>query len=96
MNIDDDPILQYEVARELFNTRIAECSARIGEEQEKPVPDAGLIAAIRREQLAIALEQHNLRLDRSAEVAAAIRWHRVALAQQRERYWPARSPTGGC
>lgn len=96
MNIDGDPILQYEVARELFNTRIAECSARIGEEQEKPVPDAGLIAAIRREQLAIALEQHNLRLDRSAEVEAAIRWHRVALAQQREHYWPARSPTGGC
>jgi len=91
-----DPVLNYEVARELFNTRIAECSARIGEEQEKPVPDAGLIAAIRQEQLAIALEQGDLMQAGGATVAAAIRWHRVALAQQRERYWPARSPAGGC
>lgn len=85
----DDPVLNYEVARELFNTRIAECSALIGEEEDKPVPDAALIAAIQQEQLAIAQEQADLQ-PASAAVAAAIRWHRVALAQQRERYWPTR------
>ena len=83
-----DPVLNYEVARELFNTRIAECSARIGEEREKTVPDLMLIAAIQQEQLAIAQEQAGLQPANAAAVAAAIRWHRVALAQQRGRYWP--------
>ncbi len=80
--------LQCEVAQELCNTRIAECSARMSEEEEKPVPDAALIEAIRQEQLAIAREQTNLLGAGTATLAAAIRWHRVALAQQRERYWP--------
>lgn len=61
----------------------------MGEEQEKPMPDVALIEAIRQEQLALALEQHNLRSDKPAEVAAAIRWHRVALAEQQARYWGA-------
>lgn len=85
-----DAVLHREVARELCNTRIAECSARIGEEEEKPVPDAVLIAAIRREQLAIVREQTNLMQAGAATVAASIRWHRAALAQQRERFWPTR------
>ena len=84
----DDEVLYLSVARELCNTRIAECSARMGEEREKPVPDVGLIAAILQEQLAIAREQDDLLHAGTATVAAAIRWHRVALAQQRERYWP--------
>lgn len=88
MNLSDDPVLQCEVARELCNTRIAECSARMGEEQAKPVPDAALIAAIRQEQLAITRERSSLLGAGAATVAAAIRWQRVALAQQRARYWP--------
>lgn len=84
----DDEVLCLSVARELCNTRIAECSARIGEEREKPVPDVALIAAIRQERLAIAREQAGLMRSGAAMVASSIRWHRVALAQQRARYWP--------
>ena len=74
----------------MFNARIATCSQRLAEEEARPLPDTALIEVIEWEQLEIALERSNLKLTHLAEVAAVIRWSRVALAQQEERYWPSR------
>ncbi len=82
-----EQVLQYEVARELFNTRIAQCSARLDEEQAKAVPDAMVIGQVRADMATLVREREDLSLTADAAVAAAIRWHRVALARQQARYW---------
>lgn len=83
-----EQVLQYEVAREMCNTRIAQCSARIGEEKTKAVPDAVLIGRIVAESIAIGVERTRLSLTDDAAVAASIQRSQSELVQQRARYWP--------
>ena len=83
-----EQVLQYEVANELCNTRIAECSGRMGEERAKAVPDEALIERIHAEMMAIGLERVDLPpLTDDAAVAASITHSQVELALQRVRYW---------
>jgi hypothetical protein len=55
-----EQVLAYEVASELANTHIADCSAAIGEEEEKACPDQARIDQLREASLAIALERRLL------------------------------------
>jgi len=82
-----EQILNYEVASELCNTRIAQCSARIGEEEAKAVPDEALIEQVRQDLFAISNERSAVRLTDDAAVDAWIKHSQVELKQQKARYW---------
>lgn len=83
MSYTGEQVAQYVVARELCNTRLANCSARIGEEHAKPVPDATVIDQVHAEMTAIVLERRALPLTDDAAVAASIRHSQSELARQR-------------
>ncbi|MFC3549503.1 hypothetical protein ACFOLC_00565 [Lysobacter cavernae] len=83
----NEQVLNFEVACELCNTRIAQCSARIGEEEAKAVPDVALIEQVRQDLFAISLERNAVRLTDDAAVAAWIEHSQVELERQKARYW---------
>lgn len=64
-----EQVLAYEVASELANTRIADYSAAIGEEEEKPCPDQARIDQLREASIAIALERRGLSMTDDRSVA---------------------------
>ena len=64
-----EQVLAYEVASELANTHIADCSAAIGEEEEKTCPDQARIDQLREASLAIALERRSLSMTDDGAVA---------------------------
>lgn len=64
-----EQVLAYEVASELANTHIADCSAAIGEEMEKANPDQARIDQLREASQAIALERRSLSMTDDDAVA---------------------------
>lgn len=64
-----EQVLAYEVACELANTHIADCSAAIGEEEKKADPDQVELERFREASLAIALERRRLCMTDTEAVA---------------------------
>ncbi len=64
-----EQVLAYEVACELANTHIADCSAAIGEEEQKADPDRVEIERLREASIAIALERRSLSMTDPEAVA---------------------------
>lgn len=62
-----EQVLTYEVARELINSHIADCSAVIGDESEKVDPDQMLIEQMHSKQAALVFERE--RMDMTDDVA---------------------------
>lgn len=82
-----EQVLNYEVASEMCNTRIAQCSARIGEEKAKTIPDETLIEQVRQDLFAISSERGKIQLTDDAAVAAWITHSQGELERQKARYW---------
>jgi hypothetical protein len=53
-------ILDYEVARDLINTKIAGLSSRLGDEEGKLVPDQSVIDDLEKQMIEAAIEQELL------------------------------------
>ena len=71
-----DQVLAYEVARELINSHIADCSADIADEEAKSEPSADRLAEIRRRQTGLVLERRALDMTDDAAVSQAVATHR--------------------
>lgn len=84
-------VLAYEVARELINSHIADCSAEIADEEAKADPSADHLTEIRRRQTELVWEREALdmtddaavsqivikyrRIPASSEATPALHWH---------------------
>lgn len=64
-----EQVLAYEVASELANTHIADCSAAIAEEEEEACPDQARIDRLQEASLAIAVERRRLSMTDDAAVS---------------------------
>lgn len=72
----------YEVARDLLNTYVADCSAEIGIEEAKPTPDMKRIEKIEAVQRAILLEREDMVMTDDAAMHAILAKYRRAPTQQ--------------
>lgn len=71
-----EQVLTYEVARELINSHIADCSAAIGDEQGKAVPDQECIEKMREKMTALVIERRQMNMIDDAAVSAVIAKYR--------------------
>lgn len=55
-----EQVLTYEVARDLINSHIADCSAAIGDEQEKATPDQTRIGQMRQKAALLFSERERM------------------------------------
>lgn len=65
-----EQVLAYEVARELINSHIADCSAVLGEEEEKAEPDHARIEHAHRKMDALFHEREQMELTDDAAISA--------------------------
>lgn len=80
-----DQVLAYEVARELINSHIADCSADIADEEAKAEPSADRLAEIRRRQTGLVLERRALDMTDDATVSQAVAKYRRIPASSESR-----------
>lgn|GEM_PF-3324000 len=71
-----EQVLAYEVARELANLHIADCSALIGDEQERTAPDQARVEQMHEKMTALVIEQRKLDMTDDAAVSTFIRKYR--------------------
>ncbi|MFT3761993.1 MAG: hypothetical protein QM761_05130 [Pseudoxanthomonas sp.] len=74
-----EQVLAYEVARELINSHIANCSAAIGEEQRKFIPDQTRIEQVRAKMTALFIERNRLDMTDDDAVSDVTRKYRQEL-----------------
>jgi hypothetical protein len=72
----EEQLLAYEVARDLLNTYVADCSAELGIEEAKPKPDMKRIEKIDAMRLAILNEREDLNITDDAAMEAVIAKYR--------------------
>lgn len=70
--------LTYEVARDLLNTYVADCSAQLGIERAAPVPNVKQIAKIHAMQQSILLERNRMNMTDDEAMQATIAKYRRA------------------
>lgn len=68
--------LTYEVARDLLNTYIADCSAELGIERAKPNPDPKRIEKLQAMQREIFLERSEMDMTDDAAMQAVVAKYR--------------------
>lgn len=71
-----EQVLAYEVARELINSHIADCSAQIADEEAKAEPSADHLTEIRRQQTGLVLEREALDMTDDAAVSQVVAKYR--------------------
>lgn len=71
-----DQVLAYEVARELINSHIADCSAEIGDEEARAKPSVDRLAEIHRRQTELVLEREALDMTDDAAVSQIVAKYR--------------------
>ncbi len=71
-----DQVLAYDVARELINSHIADCSEEIADEEAKAEPSADRLAEIRRRQTGLVLERGALDMTDDAAVSQVVAKYR--------------------
>ena len=71
-----EQVLTYEVARELLNSHIADCSAVIGDEREKDVPDLGRIEQMHQKMQALFNERERMDMTNDDAMRAVIAKYR--------------------
>ena len=72
-----EQVLAYEVARELINSHIADCSAAIYDEEEATAPDADRIREIGERMSSLIHEREELDMTDDAAVSAVVaKYHR--------------------
>lgn len=73
-----EQVLTYEVARELINSHIADCSATIGDEEEKAKPNRTRIERMRTKMAALVHEREEMDLtDDDAMHAVIAKYRRI-------------------
>lgn len=70
MGYSYEQVLNYEVARELINSHIADCSAALWDEREKAMPDPKRIEQI--QQKTQVLFNERARMDMTDDAVAAV------------------------
>lgn len=65
-----EQVLAYEVARELINSHIADCSAAIAEEQAKSNPKTERLASLDDRQTGLVVERRRMDMTDDAGVAS--------------------------
>lgn len=71
-----EQVLAYEVARELINSHIADCSAAIGDEEDKAVPDQERIEQMREQMTALVIERRQMNMTDDADMRAVVAKYR--------------------
>lgn len=71
-----EQVLAYEVARELINSHVADCSAEIADEDAKANPSADYLTEIRRRQTGLVLEREALDMTDDAAVRRIVAKYR--------------------
>lgn len=71
-----EQVLTYEVARELINSHIADCSAAIGDEGEKAEPDQVRIEQMRAKMTALVIERRRMDMTDDEAMRAVIAKYR--------------------
>lgn len=72
MSYTYDQVLAYEVARELINSHIADCSAKMADEKAKAEPNADRLAEIVRRQAGLVSEREALDMTDDAAVSQVV------------------------
>lgn len=75
-----DQVLAYEVARELINSHIADCSAAMADEEAKAEASADRLAEIRRRQTGLVSEREELDMTDDAAVSRVVAKYRLIPA----------------
>lgn len=70
-------VLTYEVARELINSAIADCSAAIGDEEEKAEFDQARIEELQERVTALVIERRQMDMTDDAGMANVIAKYRT-------------------
>lgn len=71
-----EQVLAYEVARELINSHIADCSAAIGDESEKVEPDQLRIEQMHEKMTALVIERRQMDMTDDAAMRAVVAKYR--------------------
>lgn len=71
-----EQVLTYEVARELLNSHMADCSAAIWNEREKAVPDQGRIEEMDRKMQSLFNEREQMDMTNDDAMRAVIARYR--------------------
>ncbi len=71
-----DQVLGYEVARELINSHIADCSAEISDEEARAKPSVDRLAEIHRRQIELVLEREALDMKDDVAVSHVVAKYR--------------------
>lgn len=67
-----EQVLVYEVARDLINSHIADCSAAIGDEKEKAEPNQLHIEQMREKMTALVIEREQMEMTDDAAMRAVV------------------------
>lgn len=73
MNYTYEQVLACEVAHELINSHIADCSAEIGDEEKKAEPDLARVEELRKKVIALVLERGRMQLTDDAAITSKYR-----------------------
>lgn len=76
MGYSYEQVLNYEVARELINSHIADCSAALWDEREKATPDLQRIERIHEKMHALWIERGNMDMTDAAVAAVITKYQR--------------------
>lgn len=76
MGYSYEQVLNYEVARELINSHIADCSAAIGDEHEKAFPDHARIEQMRQKMALLFTERERMDMTNDDAMRALITKYR--------------------
>ena len=71
-----EQVLTYEVARELINSHIADCSAAIGDEEEKAESDHVRIEQMHTKMTALVIERRQMDMTDNASMRAVVTKYR--------------------
>ena len=76
MSYTYDQVLTYEVARELINSHIADCSAEIADEQDKATPDQARIEQMQEKVTALVIERRQMDMTNDQAMKAVLAQYR--------------------
>ncbi len=71
-----EQILTYEVARDLLNTYVADCSAEIGIEFDKAVPSVGRLTKLKELMFSLILEREAMSMTNDAAMQEVLAKYR--------------------
>ncbi len=80
MTYSHQQVLTYEVARDLINTYIADCSAAIADENAKEKPSAKRLAKLRDMQTGLVIERRQMDMTDDAGMKKILQKYRRAPA----------------